>query len=665
MKILSFNAQIAPYNQIKSSKKDAVQQKVVDASSFTDSKSHLNEILGRTQVAFKGDLKNLGNKVIYSQKGLVTTSEERIEYNKKTHSFEFESRYANGNLKKYYSFNPETGLQIEKDFNKDGSGRSSEKSPKKTSFFTYAAGGVLASEERILPNGDRTNFQYDNPNNRIIAKSYAFNSPNPTVMVYDLLTTNPISQNDKRAIYTEQIPIADDIYEDRTYNLLTNYIYESKTYKSGRLVSGYKYDDYNNVIWNAVTTQDGLLVENDYNLYGTPVKTVTKNFAQKTTEIETFDDFGNLTSDTLFEYDKFGKLTKKTQYNINTNLPFKITTFSRNEAVEDEFDSYGNLSKKAVFKNNKLISETKFYSNGKVSKVHDSYIGGTHKSGFKYTRTRTEFDRYGRQLRCEFYQDEHPLRIDFYNEKDGYIEKVRNFNHGGCAYCDTVFDNHGIMSEQFQYNSFDILIKKTRFYYGSNSPSMDVFYNPDGSWKKVAYTMDRRVQKVERHSLNDELVEIEEYYPDGTTILEKRIYDNVKGTVEFFKYTEDGRVFQHNFSYRQKQETKNNKNASNNTQKQKTTQHTIHDTVKKIGKYASRTNFDPNMIPLEQWKELAEFLKMEDVNELIKMQKTTHRKLAQMTHPDHAPEGKETLYEDIFKIVTTLWDYSKKNGGDN
>ena len=69
--------------------KEKKQNNVVSTGSASQSalaNNTLSELMGRHQVSFNGDLKNCPGKFIYTQKGLVG-SDERIEYDKNTHSF--------------------------------------------------------------------------------------------------------------------------------------------------------------------------------------------------------------------------------------------------------------------------------------------------------------------------------------------------------------------------------------------------------------------------------------------------------------------------------------------------------------------------------------------------------------------------------------------------
>jgi len=665
--------------------KEKKQNNVVSTGSASQSalaNNTLSELMGRHQVSFNGDLKNCPGKFIYTQKGLVG-SDERIEYDKNTHSFSYCERYSGGAIKRMYSYNPESGVQIEKELNKDGSGRQVVRAKDKTSIFTFGAGENIIHERRMLSDGTRFEFDHEAENDRVIAWRYTQGSQEPTVEVYDYSSPVLLSQYDRRVIYQKDYTYPNGLVEERTYNLVSNEIYESKFFNGNRLVRGFKKDLDGRMLWEAFTQQNGLLFEKEYSESGRVSKTIETNFDANSEREKTYDFRGDLVTDVYSEYDKSGKPKKIISYDVQTGRPSKIVNYhSHNQSTEEYFDVYGYLERKVTLKNDKKVSEAVYYPNSSVMKYFDAYTSSGFMSDVKYNKKRSHYDYSARLVQNEYFYGRNITKIEFYNSNENYIERTRVYDLSTGAYDDTFFDRDGVRTKLNEYDASGWMTHEIEFYYNSNIAVSDKLFLKDGSTTQTNYSPQGIVTSRKITSADGNSIICEDYYAGGEVIREKRIYDIPNGTTEYITYDRTGKITNRYTTQRRRANSYNNAygyrsshnsyNANNsygthntqNTQRASRTEPpqkcTIEDAVRNISLVVFQDSFKPEQIPYEQWEMFAKLLKIDSVELMLNMDKSVYRKTAKEVHPDLKDEKDKPFYEAVTKIVNSLYDHANK-----
>lgn len=673
MKVLSFNH----INTISSKgleKKSAKKQADNNISRPIINNS-LSEAIGRSQISFKGDLTSDFRKIYYTpKKNLLSSGSEQLEYDKNTHCLTYRETYANGALKREFIHNPSNNTEINKEYEKDGSGF--EEYTSDTEQFRKELGpkGQLLSSRRTYRDGSFETLNYEYQNGRTIYRHYNQMSGLDDVRVYDIETNAPLGPNNPKVIAEVQTTTPDGLSHYKRYNLLTNYIYEEQVRNGKRLIEGYRKNNNDIIIWQAHTDDKGALHEYMYDDSGNIERDIIQDFANMCRYEKTYNKFGCLDSNIKIEYDSKNRNYQKTTFfNVTFGHPYKIITKNGNEELLEEFDDKGFPTYEKRSKKNVILNQTTYYPN--TIRPHYVLLNISNQKNSKFEYQNTVYDINGKRKRIELLNNGCTEQIEFFNPDYNYVEKTRVIDNRTGGYTDYLRDSKGIINQKKDYDASNNLTYEAKYYYNTENVSHETYYLPDGAIKKIKYSSVNVVERIEYISSDKKTRTIDEYYPNSSRIREKHIYDYVRKTLNHIKYDEYGNVTynteekietpeyrrkkQEQQQYQQYQQYQQNQQYGyeRNTQK---TPNSIEDIISELSGKVFKSNFSIIDISAEDWETFAKFIGLNSAKELLEMDKKTYRETMKKIHPDLRKEDEKKLYEEVSKIVNRLYERNSK-----
>ncbi|MBQ8635283.1 J domain-containing protein [bacterium] len=636
-------------------------------------KNTMQELLGRSQVSFRGDIISDGPEIVYTQKRTMGIGQdERITYDKVTGTFRYVERYPNGSLKKLHEFDYFSKKELVKEFEKDGSGYVELTNDTEVDTTEFMEGGKPISRKIERVDGSRTIFEYEYKQDRIIVRDFAPNSNTPITNVLDIKSQMVLDVNDPRTITRGKFKKPDGAIEKRRYNLISGYVYDSKIFKDNRLLMGYSRDGQGNVTWDAQTDRYGILHENYYDSFANITKTVVTDFENRSERIQEFDSMG-LASHILNEYDKHNKPRKVTIYDTNTNNPSIVTTYNKSEIVSEEFNPYSQVrTRQTVTKNSKPVSSTVFHADGQTPKIEDLYFTNGIKGCPKCTRQHSEYDKFGREILVEFYSNEGCFESHFYNERQHFLECVRRYNLATGRSEEDIYDINNVIIKTIKRNSNGKINKETNYYYNTNIPSLDILYSPDGAVTKTYYSEQGTKKSTEYSSATGDYVVKEEYFPSGAAVRFRKTFFP-DGSAESIEFDINGNIIdtirtKPTNSYSNSQRNRSsysqyrNRTYEYETQSSFKKEPTSEEVIDNISSKIFRKGFSTTEVPFEQWEIFAKLLGLESPQELLKMEHKTYKKLVKKFHPDVVDSDDKNQNEKIMKIINVLFEYYGTKG---
>lgn len=644
------------------------QEKINYGISNSIQKNSIQEALGRSQVSFKGDITTDSYKIIYTQKkNLLSTASEQIEYDKLTNTFKFHQTHSNGATKRLYIYDPQNNTEINKEFDKDGAGFEEKKSPNSNFRCEYDKGGQPISSKELFPDGTFETYNYEYNNGRIIYRHFNSSSVADNLKVYDSTTRIELTPDNPKTIAKIKTKLQNGFTHYKTYNLLTNFIYEEKIKNNERLIEGYRKNNSGNLEWEAKTDFDNVLHEWFYNNKGIVVNDIMYDYNNLCKYEKAFDDNGYLQSDILIEYDSKNKnYEKTTYYDVVTGDVYKTVAKNGNKTILTEFDENNHPTHEIKTKNNILESETYFYTNSYRPHYVITNIANQRNSNFDYKKE--VYHPNGKIKRVELMKNNFLDTIEFYDDDSNYVNKVRVFNRNSEDFTDYLYDSTGVMVQKQTFEKKGRLYYEAKYYYNTDVISHEVYYAPSGEIKKIKYTSKNFIDTIEYISADGNTKITEEYYFNKNIIKEKRIEDKLKNTKEVFKFDEYGNITYHNVfkraertnqtynEYRQQTQS-----TANNTKETKTgTSNSIEDITQEISSKIFKNNFSTLDISLDDWEIFAKFIGLNTAHELLNIDKATYRKVVKNIHPDLKQDNEKKLYEEITKIVNYMYEKINK-----
>lgn len=668
----------------------------------------LAEVIGRSQVSFKGESRLSGNILEYQNVSKLTGKSESFIYNKEDGSIEHEE-YTSGNvLKKKYKFNPTTGFEQITLLQNDGTTTVETKEPDLYKFEKFDEDGNPLYREEADDDSEESKlnrvtvtYEYGDKAREIIRR-YKNGSVSEVEVVDprtgDVVTEGRLLESKFRRkdgwILTKNI-VNGDVYEKELKDQYGSRLqYQEYSRKTLALVHEFRTDNKTGETFETKYTDDGknvLFVENK-SYSGNVLYKAT--YSPKTLQMVSEETFDSSTGNrTIKEFSEDGIIVKQTinqkdgttetsDYYENGKIKkCVVTSKNKREVDEYEYAKNGEMVSDIHFEFNRkgaLQEKTVYVPNTGIVKTRTDYKNESTYTTYEYNTASSDEKinvpissntyEYGVLVSEQHYhKDGETISEQIVYGEDRFFEYSK-YDRNGDILEKTYCTDKAVPYEYEKYNEFGIVVKRVKDINSMNLRETTLYNENTGNQTKF----------IRRTKDGKPLLQIE-YYPNGKS---ERIVREYKSDGSYTKteYDEYGNVISRS-NHEGKAQTIHSSQQVQPEENQgtKTTEELIESLAKKMGKpwvdvlpsdpVQANWYFSKSKITSDEMKAILDVTGIESPEQLFTINKKQYRTISKNFHPNHMslqerdsnPE-RAKFEEEVFRIISNIYSNSPNEG---